>query len=141
MFCINFLFRVIFTSGLHLFRNRESLYRLMIPMITVLLHEGGNLFFHCFRCIIMLYMQNPFNASSEQEKVDFTLRWLDQFVMSRIPTQSRRTEQTNLNQQFSTPPTIAYMLNWAANIQHGDVYLEPSCRKRRTGCFWACSRL
>ena len=47
-------------------------------------------------------------------------------LLSIIPTQTRRTEATNLNQQFSTPPTIAFILNWVANIKENDRYLEPS---------------
>lgn len=49
-----------------------------------------------------------------------------QQVLSQIPTQSVRTEEQQQYQQFSTPPNIAYLAAWAANIDKGDTVLEPS---------------
>ena len=43
-----------------------------------------------------------------------------------IPTQTKRTTEQQEFQQFSTPPPLAYMANWVANIQNGETYLEPS---------------
>lgn len=47
-------------------------------------------------------------------------------ILSRIPTQANRTQEVDSFQQFSTPPTLALVANWAANIQKGETYLEPS---------------
>lgn len=46
--------------------------------------------------------------------------------LKRLPTQTKRTEETLTRQQFSTPPPLAYVANWVANINEEDVYLEPS---------------
>jgi hypothetical protein len=47
-------------------------------------------------------------------------------LLNRLPGQtSRTTDQTEL-QQFSTPPTIAFIASRLADIQPGDVCLEPS---------------
>lgn len=47
-------------------------------------------------------------------------------LVDRVPTQTTRTEEQNEFQQFSTPPPLAYTVNWAANIGKGDIVLEPS---------------
>lgn len=49
-----------------------------------------------------------------------------QALMAQLPTQSVRTEEQQQYQQFSTPPNIAYLAAWAANINDKDVVLEPS---------------
>lgn len=43
-----------------------------------------------------------------------------------IPTQTKRTEEQNEFQQFSTPPSLAYVAAWVANITKTDEVLEPS---------------
>lgn len=47
-------------------------------------------------------------------------------VMARIPSQGVRTEEQIKNQQFSTPPTEAYLVAKVAGIKPSDVVLEPS---------------
>lgn len=49
-----------------------------------------------------------------------------QDLLAKLPTQSKRTAESDAMQQFSTPPTLAYLANWVANIVPGDVMLEPS---------------
>lgn len=56
---------------------------------------------------------------------DVTLESMEQ-LMSLLPTQSKRTEEQESYQQFSTPPTLAYLAAYAANIRSNDVLLEPS---------------
>lgn len=43
-----------------------------------------------------------------------------------IPTQTTRTAEMDEFQQFSTPPALAYVANWVANLNNNDTYLEPS---------------
>ena len=47
-------------------------------------------------------------------------------LLSVLPTQSVRTQEMEEFQQFSTPPNIAYLAAWAANISANDFVLEPS---------------
>jgi len=47
-------------------------------------------------------------------------------MMNLLPTQANRTEEQTELQQFSTPPNLSYVVSWLANIQKGDVVLEPS---------------
>lgn len=47
-------------------------------------------------------------------------------LVGNLPTQTNRTAEQEKFQQFSTPPTIAYLAAWAANIKVSDVVLEPS---------------
>jgi len=55
-----------------------------------------------------------------------TVKKLVEFL-SKLPTQgNKRTEEMQSFQQFSTPPNIAYLAAWVANITKGDVILEPS---------------
>jgi hypothetical protein len=48
-------------------------------------------------------------------------------LMDNLPTQGRnRTDEMIEFQQFSTPPSIAYIASYVANIKSNDVLLEPS---------------
>ena len=47
-------------------------------------------------------------------------------LVGNLPTQTNRTAEQEKYQQFSTPPTIAYLAAWAANVKASDVVLEPS---------------
>ena len=47
-------------------------------------------------------------------------------ILSVIPTQSNRTPEQVEAQQFSTPPTLAYLVNWLAHINNKNTVLEPS---------------
>ena len=49
-----------------------------------------------------------------------------QELVSRLPTQSKRTDEMVRFQQFSTPPHIAYLAAWSAGITPADTVLEPS---------------
>jgi tRNA G10 N-methylase Trm11 len=43
-----------------------------------------------------------------------------------LPTQTKRTAEQDEFQQFSTVPALAFAANWVANVNPGDVMLEPS---------------
>lgn len=47
-------------------------------------------------------------------------------LLSHIPTQTKRSAETESHQQFSTPPNIAYLAAWCANVNEQDIALEPS---------------
>ena len=47
-------------------------------------------------------------------------------LVARIPAQRRRSIEKETLQQFSTPPTIALVLQQLANVQQDDITLEPS---------------
>ena len=47
-------------------------------------------------------------------------------ILELIPTQTKRTEEMVKFQQFSTPPSIAYLANYTANVNANDIMLEPS---------------
>ena len=47
-------------------------------------------------------------------------------LLTLLPTQTKRTAEMESFQQFSTPPNIAYLAAWAANVKPADVVLEPS---------------
>lgn len=49
-----------------------------------------------------------------------------QAMMALLPTQTKRTAEMDQYQQFSTVPPFAFVANWVANIQPGDVMMEPS---------------
>ncbi|MBC2712857.1 MAG: strawberry notch family protein [Desulfosarcina sp.] len=51
---------------------------------------------------------------------------LVRMVQSILPTQTKRTREQIEFQQFSTPPGLAYAVNWVANLKKDDIYLEPS---------------
>ncbi len=47
-------------------------------------------------------------------------------MLARVPSQTRRTVETEEYQQFSTPPSLAFAASWAANIASTDIMVEPS---------------
>jgi len=47
-------------------------------------------------------------------------------LTQRLPRQTVRTGEKEQFQQFSTPPAYAYVVSWLANIQPGEIALEPS---------------
>lgn len=87
------------------------------------------------------YMQEKggigISPAATVEGVKEQVQWIRKHIMDRIPTQTRRTDEQNEFQQFSTPPDLALVMTWAANV-HGspmtsaegarqrDVVLEPS---------------
>lgn len=61
------------------------------------------------------------NADAAKAKVvDLTNR------IQRLPTQTRRDEEMEEFQQFSTPPALSFVANWVANVKPDDVVCEPS---------------
>ncbi len=63
--------------------------------------------------------------------IDYThavkvLNRIQEDILDKIPTQTKRTGEGVEFQQFSTPPNIAYLANWAASIMKQDIVLEPS---------------
>jgi predicted RNA methylase len=47
-------------------------------------------------------------------------------LTSILPTQTRRTGESEEFQQFSTPPALAYLVSWVGNVGPHEVVLEPS---------------
>ena len=47
-------------------------------------------------------------------------------ILDVIPTQTNRTDTQVKFQQFSTPHSLAYLVNWLANISPESIVLEPS---------------
>ena len=66
---------------------------------------------------------NPAKADLDKAKLD--LKRLNDMV-NLLPTQNVRDDEQEKLQQFSTPPTLAYLANWLANVKKDDVVLEPS---------------
>ena len=67
---------------------------------------------------------SKYNGKTAESAVS-GIEWAES-VLQRIPTQTKRTEEQISLQQFSTPPNIAYLANWLANIDSSDFMLEPS---------------
>ena len=64
---------------------------------------------------------NQYILSMKDVSVDKMLE-----VLELLPTQTKRTEEQVKFQQFSTPPSIAYLANYTANVNANDIMLEPS---------------
>lgn len=47
-------------------------------------------------------------------------------LAARLPTQTWRSREQTIRQQFSTPPAIAYLLAYLVNLKPGEQILEPS---------------
>ncbi len=69
--------------------------------------------------------QSDFNAPEAKKAVE-SIDEITSDILSMIPTQTKRSEEQISLQQFSTPPNIAYLASWVANIDKSDTVLEPS---------------
>lgn len=69
--------------------------------------------------------QGDFNSENAYDAQD-SIAEIDDDILALIPTQTKRTEEQISMQQFSTPPNIAYLASWVANIDGTDTVLEPS---------------
>lgn len=69
--------------------------------------------------------QSDFNSPKAEKAVE-SLDEITESIMNAIPTQTKRSEEQVSLQQFSTPPNIAYIASWVANIDNKDTVLEPS---------------
>jgi type I restriction-modification system DNA methylase subunit len=67
------------------------------------------------------YAEELFAANSPE----FWATTLKTFA-ARLPTQTWRSRQQTIRQQFSTPPAIAYLLAYLLNLKSGEQSLEPS---------------
>ncbi|MDR2783727.1 MAG: strawberry notch family protein [Treponema sp.] len=80
------------------------------------------------------------NAFTSKDAYDAMELGVNQYILSQdnitpdsmlkmlelLPSQTRRTDSMEKFQQFSTPPSIAYLANWTANVGADDIILEPS---------------
>jgi predicted RNA methylase len=71
----------------------------------------------------------------EQKDIDLTVDSAEQAknnvqklreLLKQLPTQTKSNTEHQQFQQFSTPPNIAYIASWIANINENDTVLEPS---------------
>jgi hypothetical protein len=53
------------------------------------------------------------------------LQWLSE-LQTKLPTHTRRSEDSYLYQQFSTPLPMGYAVSRVAQLKHSDTVLEPS---------------
>lgn len=88
--------------------NRKDAYDAMELAVNQYLLENAGIY-------------NSSDVEVAQRGVEFMQR-----LLSNLPTQNVRTQEQLEFQQFSTPPSIAYLAAWAANINEQDSMLEPS---------------
>ena len=69
--------------------------------------------------------QSDFNSPESKKAVE-SIDEITESILNAIPTQTKRSEEQVSLQQFSTPPNIAYLASWVANIDNKDTVLEPS---------------
>jgi predicted RNA methylase len=77
---------------------------------------------------INLYIQGLDDAgwvNADLETAHKTIRLLQELQAATV-SQTNRSGNKDLLQQFSTPPAYAYAISWLANIKPGDVALESS---------------
>ena len=76
---------------------------------------------------VNMYIKDEAHFTPGEDGID-TLDTLDSLIklLELLPTQRNRTEEQNEFQQFSTPPTLAFIANWLANVFPQQNILEPS---------------
>lgn len=71
----------------------------------------------------LLSKAKEFNGDAEKARE--AVKFMEE-MLGLLPTQTVRSKEQEEYQQFSTPPNIAYLAAWAANITEGSRVLEPS---------------
>ncbi len=66
-----------------------------------------------------------FNPNTDRASAILAVESLKK-ITALLPTQTKRTEEMDKFQQFSTVPPFAFIANWAANVTSADTMLEPS---------------
>jgi hypothetical protein len=77
---------------------------------------------------VNLWLRNnkDFTTNQGQEGAASMARGLTTVINKLLPTQTKRTQEQEQFQQFSTPPALAYVANWVAKVGPRDVMMEPS---------------
>ncbi|KKN12615.1 hypothetical protein LCGC14_1014680, partial [marine sediment metagenome] len=68
---------------------------------------------------------NSTDPTQDADKAQGDIEKIEE-LLNKLPTQTNRSGEKDLFQQFSTPPHYSYAVAWAANITPDDVVLEPS---------------
>jgi len=68
---------------------------------------------------------DPSKAHNAEEAIK-AVEKIKKDILDKIPTQTKRTAEMDEFQQFSTPPTLAYVAAWVSNVSSNDIVLEPS---------------
>lgn len=105
-------------AGVH-YKSVKELYDIAALALNQYILEKGEVF-------------NPSGKNAEQAKqiVD-SLNTLQDF----LPTETQRSKEQVDLQQFSTPPALAFLVNWAANVTSNDTALEPSAGEGNIAIF------
>lgn len=74
--------------------------------------------------VLVLFMQK-FGPAIMRQKPEAALKMLQELQALTL-TQTRRSEESQQLQQFSTPLSLGYLASYAAELQAGDTVLEPS---------------
>jgi len=76
--------------------------------------------------LYLLDAKQAYPLESDASRARRVIEKLDTDILNLVATQTKRTAEQDEFQQFSTPPTYAYLANWVANLNAADTYLEPS---------------
>lgn len=69
---------------------------------------------------------NMYQLAEDRGGAEYLINAINDRVIANLPKPTRRDAEQIEAQQFSTPFHYAYVANWVANIQDGDIILEPS---------------
>ena len=76
--------------------------------------------------LYLLDAKQAYPLENDTARARRVIEKLDTDILALVATQTKRTAEQDEFQQFSTPPTYAYLANWVANLNANDSYLEPS---------------
>lgn len=71
------------------------------------------------------FLDGRYKVSGDPDAAAGVMSWIEG-LYNFLPTQTKRTKEQQQLQQFSTPHTHSFAMSWVANINAGDVVLEPS---------------
>jgi hypothetical protein len=75
---------------------------------------------------VNLAMQGKSDPTQDAESAKKQIQQIGTDFVRQLPTQTNRSGNKDLLQQFSTPPHYAFAATWVANLNKGDTVLEPS---------------
>jgi predicted RNA methylase len=74
---------------------------------------------------LLIRRKYALNLLAAENPAEVTIHLLKPLI-SRLPTQTWRSREMAVRQQFSTPPAVAYLLAYLLNLNGGEQVIEPS---------------
>ncbi len=109
--------------------NNRELISLCDSYVGTLKSFDPHIYHEIAETVLNLLIKRYYRESAEAENISSPQKFVTEILKplaARFPTQTWRSRDQTLRQQFSTPPAIAFLLSYLVNNQDDELLLEPS---------------